>query len=693
VRTDSVASLSGLFNPRSVAVVGASATHGKWGNWLALGALAGRGRRAVYLVNSRGGELHGEPAFRSLLDLPEPPEMVVFCIPSGALEETVDAALARNARYLVGITAGLGERGDDGKERERQVVERIRRSGARLLGPNCMGVFDAESALQVTIWEPPRGSIGIISQSGNLSIELGSIAERRGLGFSRVVTVGNQADIEAEEVLDALIEHDGTRAIVCYLESFRDGRRFVASTRAAREIGKPVILITVGGSEASARAARSHTGSLAGDLEIVDAACRAGGILRVASPEQAIQVAQVMLTPGRPPGSRVGIVADGGGHGAVAAELASSHGLSVPLLSDDLSARVAAELPAITSTGNPIDLAGGGDRDIDTYDRVIRHLMASGEVDAVLQTGWFGGYGQYSTDYAEWEMRVVQRLIDACAESQVPLLIHSMSYEAAPAQEFRAHGIPVFASIDGAIRALSMAVQWHQPIHDVLQLPVPAAAVVRDDYWTARQLMSDAGIPFPRAHIATSTEEARQAALELSYPLVIKALGLLHKTDAGGVVLDVRDELQLITAAGQMFTDLSPPAITVEEMAPINDGVEMIVGAKWDRDFGPLLLIGCGGIYAEVFRDFAIALAPLDELTALDLIESLRLAPLLHGVRGQPRLAIERVAEIAARFSSLAAAHPEIVEMEMNPLLVTANDAIALDARVVLARSRSLAPR
>jgi len=258
--------LTPLFDPRSVAIVGASNDPAKWGNWLARGALRGEHRRPVYLVNRNGGEVLGRPAYASLADLPDAPDLVVVSVPAGAFERAVDDALAAGARALVGITAGLGESGEEGLDRERALVERVRAAGAVLLGPNCLGVFDATSDLGLASNEFPPGAIGLISQSGNLALELGLLARDHGMGFSRFASVGNQADVDLAELVAAFAAHSPTELIAVYAEDFRDGRAFVD---AAAACGKPVILLTVGRSEASVRAARSHTGALVSDLAVV----------------------------------------------------------------------------------------------------------------------------------------------------------------------------------------------------------------------------------------------------------------------------------------------------------------------------------------------------------------------------------------------------------------------------------------
>jgi acyl-CoA synthetase (NDP forming) len=674
--------LASLFNPRSIAVVGASDDPAKWGNWIARNALKGAHRREVYLVNRRGGELAGHPIYPSLRDLPAPAEMVVLAIPAGAVEATIDDALAVGTRIFVAITAGFGEQGAAGQAQEARIVQKVRDAGARLLGPNCMGVSDASAELYIASGGDETGPIALVSQSGNLGIEIGLMLQREGLGFSRLVSLGNQADIGAEEVLESLIEHPETRAILLYLEGIRDGRRLVAGAQRAWEAGKPVVLIAAGVSQVAARAARSHTGALATEADAIAAACHAGGIIQVATPRQAIAVLQVMLPAARPQGPRLGIVADGGGHGVLAADLATAAGLSVPSLSSATQQAVRAHLPATASVVNPVDMAGGGEQDFGSYGRVAQVLLESGELDAVLFTGYFGGYSTESEALGDQELASAEVMANARDATGRALLMHSMHFAAGPNQYLRQREVPVYAAAEDAIEAIARAVRWQSP--PVPPLPVPAAvpAVSADDYWSARSLLADAGLPVAVARLVADGEPAKSAGLR--FPLVAKALGLNHKSDEGGVLLNIADEAHLARAVDSLRAQLAPPAIVIEEQAPVSEGIELIVGCRQDPAFGPLVMVGFGGIFAEILRDTAVALGPISEGDAEALIRGLRGAPLLLGARGRPILDIPAAAAIASQLSLLAASHPEIAALEVNPLLVLPDRVVALDARVML---------
>jgi acyl-CoA synthetase (NDP forming) len=678
-----------LFEPRSVAIVGASNDPAKWGQWFARGALRGEHRRAVYLVNRRGGEILGRPAFRSLEDLPEAPELVVLSVPAASFEETVDASLEAGARAIVAIAAGLGESSREGRLREQEVAERVRAAGAVLLGPNCLGVYDAAAELDLGSGDFTPGSIGLISQSGNLALEVSLLAADVGLGISRFASLGNQADLEAAELLSAFAEHERTKLVAVYCEDFRDGRAFARAAEAANADGKPVLLLAGGASPAGVRAAQSHTGALVSDSVSIDAACRAAGIFRVSTLTELVDLAQILLTGPRPAGKRLVIVSDGGGSAVVAADLTAEGGLELPSLSPALSGRLAEVMPPTATTTNPVDFAGAGEQDLRTYERVPRLLLESEEVDAVLVTGYLGGYSVTSDELRGPETDAARGLARAAAELGKPVVVQTMYWQESPARALRNGGVPVFRDIRSALQALArIADNESRRPRGVPDLPAPSAPVAAEDYFGARAMFASSGVTFAEARPAATVEEVLTAAAGLGYPIVLKALGLVHKSDAGGVVVGLEDEAVLKEAAVHMAKRLSPVGFAVERMVSAPGSVELIVGCRSDPRFGPVVLVGLGGIFTEVMRDLAVALAP----AAADEIESMLLglqgAPLLTGARGREPLALRAAAEAAAALSRLAAEHPEIDELEVNPLLVTSSGAVALDARVVYSQPR-----
>ena len=671
-----------LFEPRSVAIVGASNDPAKWGQWLARDALRGEHRRAVYLVNRSAADVQGRRSYPSLAELPEAPELVVLAVPAAAFEETLDASLEAGARAIVAIAAGLGEAGEEGRAREVAAVARVRAAGALLLGPNCLGVYDAAAELALGTDDFVPGPIGLASQSGNVALEVSLLAAEAGLGVSRFASLGNQADLDAADVVEALAEHEPTRLIGVYCEDFRDGRAFARAAHAARRAGKPVLLLAGGASAAGLRAAASHTGALVSESAAVDAACRAAGMVRISSTRELVELAQLLLAPLRPRGRRLAIVADGGGSAVIAADLAAACGLELPVLSDETAERLAPLLPPTGTTRNPVDFAGAGEQDLRSYERVPRVLLESGEIDTVLLTGYLGGYSATSPELRAPETDAARGLARAASEAGVPVVVQTMYGRETPAQALREGGVPVFRDAEGALRSIARVVRYEaEAPPGVPELPRPDPALAGDGYLEARSALAAAGIRFPDARRVGTVDEALAAAAELGYPVALKALGLAHKSDAGGVALGLATEDDLAQALAAMP---SAAGHAVEPMVTARTSVELIVGCRRDPRFGPILLVGLGGIFAEILRDAAVALAPAEPGEVEELLLTLRGAPLLTGARGRPPLATRAAAEAAAALSRFAGAHPELAEVEVNPLLVTPSEAVGLDARLVL---------
>jgi acyl-CoA synthetase (NDP forming) len=690
-----VRDLGPLFAPTSIAVAGASTDPASWGYWLAQAALEGSDRRPVHLVNPRGGELLGRPLLASLRELSGEADLVVVAVPERALEDTIEAALEVGARSIVVVTAGLGERDASGRERELALRDRVRAAGALMLGPNCIGIFDADANLRISSNEYPAGPIGLISQSGNLSLEIGLMLGRVGLGLSRFASVGNQADVTLSDLLEHLAEHEGSKAIAVYVEDVADGRAFVAAARAAGR-KKPVVVLAAGTSEAGRRGAASHTGALVSDQAVLRAACQAAGALLVESPGELVDALHAIVSSPLPRGRRVAVIGDGGGHGAVCADLLHANGLHVPELSPAVVAQLDAALPPHGGIANPIDLIGVGDPELDAFSTAARIVLESGEVDAVAVTGYFGGYALYSDDYVRSEPAEAGRLAALQALNDAPVVAHSMYAPDGGGISLRGAGLAVYERTEQAARALAGLASLAEARVSPAPLPLPEPATPLSGpvgYVEARELLAQAGLPYPDGSVANDAGGAVAAANRLGlYPVTLKAIdpSLIHKSDRGGVRVGLPDAASLHAAALELEADLSPALLYVERTAHVSDGVELIVGARQDARFGPVVLVGLGGTLVEVLEDTALALAPIDEASARRLLESLRGAALLRGVRGRPAIDLAAAAAAVATISRVAAAHPEIAELEINPLLVTPSGACALDALAILQLSQKV---
>ncbi|KQW48318.1 hypothetical protein ASC77_06025 [Nocardioides sp. Root1257] len=680
-------SLDALFAPRTVAIVGASADSAKWGHVLSQRALAAPGDRTVLLVNRRGGEVLGRPTYASAESAAAAHDvrvdLAVVCVPASGFVAAVTDAVAAGARAIVGITAGLSEAGGEGARLEAEALAVARDAGAVLLGPNCLGVVDTSTGLQLAHAVLPSGDVAVLSQSGNLVLDLAGLLADRGLGVSRFVSLGNQADLGLVDFLLACVDHDGTAAVAVYTEDVVDGRGFLDAARALRDAGKPLVLLAPGRTEAAIRSAASHTGSMTTATMVVDAACAAAGARRVDHPTQLADLLVALREPRRITGDRVAILTDGGGHGAVAADALAAAGLRAPALTGQLVAELESALWAQATVTNPVDLAGAGEQDAASYARGVALLLGSDQVDGVLLTGFFGGYSTEQSNLTGPELAAAAQMAAAVVAQGKPLVVQTIYPDSPSAAVLRAAGIPVHRDVDRACAVLAGLLE-RDGAGLAEPLPDRAPAVTSTSYAAARALLADAGVAFPTAVSVVDAAGFEAAVSGLRFPLVLKATGRLHKSDGGGVVLGLADREAARTAYDELVRRLAPPAVSVEEMADLAEGVELIVGSVLDPKFGPVVMVGLGGVFAEVLADTACAIAPVSPDAARALLRSLQGAPLLLGARGRPAVDLDALAGLVARVSVLAAAHPEVAELELNPVLAGPTGVLALDARVVL---------
>lgn len=680
-------SLEALFSPRSVAIVGASDDPAKWGHIIAARALSSRGDRTVLLVNRRAGQVLGQPAHPSAEAAAAAHglrvDLAVLCVPAAGFVASMSDAVAAGARAIVGITAGLSESGEEGGRVEAEALAIARAAGAVLVGPNCLGVVDTTTGLQLAHAELPPGDVAVLSQSGNLVLDLAGLLSDRGLGVSRFVSLGNQADLGLVDFLLACLDHDGTRAVAVYAEDVVDGRAFLDAARALRDAGKPLVLLAPGRTEAAVRSAASHTGSLTTSSMVVDAACVAVGARRVDHPTQMADLLAALRSPRRLTGRRAVVLTDGGGHGAIAADALAAAGLQTPVLTGAVTTALGGALSARATVTNPVDLAGAGEEDVDRYAGALEILLASDQVDGVLLTGYFGGYSAHQSGLSEPELAAALRMGGVVGGQGKPLVVQTIYPDSTSSQVLRAAGIPVHRDIDRACAVLAGLVE---PDSAGLAEPLPPVALPITDtsYGAARARFAEAGVAFPSAASITDRAHLEAALAGMRFPVVLKAAGGLHKSDDGGVVLGLVDVDAARTAYDDLVARLAPPAVFVEEMAEVDDGVELIVGSVRDPKFGAVVMVGLGGIFTEVLGDTACGIAPVSGGAARDLLLSLRGAPVLLGARGRAPVDLDALAEVVATVSRLAAAHPELLELELNPVLAGPHGVLALDARVVL---------
>lgn len=676
--------LDALFDPPSIAVVGASADPAKWGFQYAQSLLRSKDRRAVYLVNRGKSEILGQRSFASCAELPSPPAMAVVCVPSQHVETSIDEALSAGAQFIVCITSGFAESGEAGAARQRRVTQAVRGAGARLVGPNCLGVFDRDSRLECTaFWPIVPGNVGLVSQSGTVMLELSTRLGEHGLGLSRAVSIGNQADVTAPECLETFSRSDSTRVVVAYLEDPRDARRLFASLDELQRAGKHCVLLSPAASEATSRAVASHTASMLANDEIIAATCADLGLRRVRSIGAAVRVVRGLLSPTRSPGHRMAVIADGGGAAVLGADACIATGLQVPSLSPALHEQLQKQLNPGSGCQNPIDAVGA--LCLEDMRAAIESALSSDEIDGVLLTGALNNVDRV-TD--EVDRKSAQEIVAVARRHEKGLGVASMWPTLTAMSEFSRLGVPVASDVVEIAQMLAAGI----PLARRRSVPLlPEAGettpLAGTGYFDARALFADLGVPFLPATQVTSESELLAAATKIGYPVVLKALGTLHKADAGGVVLGIPDAATLRMHFERLQRSLGPPAFSVEAMAK-GGGVELIVGGVRGPSVGPTLVVGAGGTLTEILGDTVVALAPVSVDYAADMLGRLRVSRLLAGYRGKAAVDTMAVARAVAAFSHVLIRHEELSEAEINPLLATADGVFALDARVI-ARSRA----
>lgn len=660
--------LESFYEPASVAVVGASNDAAKWGHWIARGALTGVDRRSVFLVNKTGKQVAGYDTFTSITELPEVPELVVVVVPGHLVHETVEKALELGTRSFLIITARVPD--------EAALAELMHEYNARMIGPNSLGIFAGSQQLQLMWGEMMPGSLAVISQSGQLGSEIAALGRKAGVGISRFVSLGNQTDVHAADVIHSLAADESTRTVAIYMEDFSRGEEIFAAIRKVRERGTAVAVLTTGNSDASRDLAQSHTGAMTSAIELVDAACREVGAVRVSTPSELVRLAELVEKGVVCAGPRVAVVSDSGGQGGIAADEAARLGLELPALSPALREELAAVLPEGASTRNPIDLAGAGEADMTLYAKLTNMLATSGEVDAVVLSGYFGSYGFDTPALLERELEVAEALR---GNTGAPVLIHAMESQSVVSQQLRETGVPVSDRIEDVLSAIHLSslasLAPRADVRDRDAKPISRGA----DNIQVREELAAAGVEFPAMRIVRTRDEAALATLELGNTVVLKAAWLAHKTEHDGVRLGLDTAEAAVEAFDEMHARLGDGPYTLELQDERAEVAEYIVSVRRDPGFGIVATVGTGGTATEIWGDIAIELGPVSVAGARDMILGLKSAPLLGAWRGRDALDIEALATTVSVLSYTLAASPDLSEIELNPVRVGVNGALAVD--------------
>jgi acetyl coenzyme A synthetase (ADP forming)-like protein len=697
-------SLEPIFHPTSIAVIGASRTPGAIGYEIVHNLLAHGFQGALYPVNPRARFIHSVPAYPSVRELPGPVDLVVIVVPKDCVLEVVDDCGARGVPAVIVISAGFREVGGEGAALEEALLERVRRYGMRLVGPNCIGVTNTDPAVSMNATfaptTPPPGPVSFMSQSGAMGVTILDYAATYGIGIHHFVSMGNRADVSSNDLIEYWGADPETRVILMYLESFGNPRNF---TRIAREVTrrKPVLAVKAGRTRAGARAALSHTGALAGLDVATDALLAQCGVIRAETLEELFDLAMAFSHLPTPRGERVAIVTNAGGPGIIIADTCETLGLQIADLTPETEARLREALPEEASTRNPVDMIASATPEV--YGTVLEIVLQDPQVDAVIAS-FVPLLGIRQLDVAE----AIVRARRAVAEK--PILAVLMGREGLPAgrAELAAAGVPAYIFPESAARALAALVRYRlwleRPVGTIRHFTVDDDAVTTIlerarargqellPIPDALALLRAYGIPTIEYRVARSAEEAATAARELGFPVALKVLSpdIVHKTDLGGVALDLHDEDGVRDAAARILEEVPvrAPGAAIEGVlveSYVAGGRETIVGMTLDPSFGPLIMFGLGGIYVEALHDVAFRIEPISDIDARELIRSIRGYRLLEGVRGEPPADLGAIAEIIQRISQLVGTHHTITELELNPLTVFEHGAIALDARIRVA--------
>ncbi len=712
---NSLETLHAFFAPRSIAVIGASARpdavgHAVLRNLLGAGTAEQAFGGPVYAVNVNGGEILGLNAHRSLAEIGAPVDLIIVCIPPAAVPALIEQAGVCGVRAAIIMSAGFAESGVEGAALQQQVLQTARAAGIRIIGPNCLGVIRPALALNASFAAamPAPGGIGLLSQSGALVSGIVSYAQSEGFGLSAAVSLGDKADVDDAQMLRWLAADRATTAIALYVEAFADPRAmFEAMTEVARI--KPVVALKGGVSAAGARAASSHTGSIAGSQAAYAAAFAQTGVLQAQSIGDFMAWARALAAQPPAPGSRLAVLTNAGGPGVLAADEASRQGLELAQLSTETRAALDAVLPSVWSHGNPVDIIG--DAPAERFGAALRILREAPEVDGIIVILTV----QAMTDPERAAQAIVQAVCSGAAQPEKPIVSSFLGQAGTTvARLLDRRGIPEFDTPEravGAMAALMRRGSWLRTQTAAVSAP-PATATSTVDVATlraqlaaqqaagggaldlaqARALLASAGIRYNAAGYARDVDEAVAMGDSIGYPLVLKLVSpeVIHKTDAGAVALGITDAAMLRRKCDEISNNVkirmpgaSLRGFAVEQQV---SGIELIVGARRDPDFGPLLMVGMGGVFVEVYRDVAFRLVPLSHHEALAMIGEIRAQALLNGVRGFPRVDRDALAAVLVRIGGLVTALPEIAELEINPLVMTATQGlVAIDARVIVA--------
>lgn len=693
-------SLDFIFRPRSVAVVGASPKKGTIGRELLHNIIEGEFNGKVFPVNPNYPVIHSVKCHPKVSEIPDEVDLAIIIVPRDIVMDIVDDCGKKGVRGLVVITAGFKEAGPKGAELEKQLKEKVVGYGMRMIGPNCFGVVNTNPDIRLYATfgktQPTAGKISFISQSGAMGESMLYFAQQIGLGISQFASIGNKADVSGNDLLEYWREDPQTEVILMYLENFGNPRKF---TRIARELSrkKPMIVVKSGRTLAGSRAAASHTGSLAG-LDIgVDALLEQAGVLRVSSVEEMFDLATAFSLQSVPPGPKAAIVTNAGGPGIITTDAVIQMGLSLTKFSDQTKASIRSAVPEAANVENPVDLIATADAK--AYGAALSAVMADSAVDSVIVL--------FVPPINIDQMAVARSILDVQARFKKPVYTSLMgvSENSPPVALLREHSIPAYAFPESIVKSLTGLERYRQwsvrpePVFPKFEVKREAALkLVKNSGGKilgleALELLNAYGIRVVPSKTAAGSDELLEAAAEIGFPLVLKINDskLVHKTEIGGVVADLRTKEEVLDAYLKLkkryekaFPGSPFSGVLVQKM--IKGGVETVFGITLDRSYGPLMMFGLGGVFVEVIKDVSFRLHPLSKTDAEEMVRSIKAFPLLSGFRGSKPVRIDKLEEVLLRLSQLVGDFPEISELDINPFIATSEEesSAAVDCRMVI---------
>ncbi|WP_445004183.1 acetate--CoA ligase family protein [Halomonas mongoliensis] len=709
--------LHDILAPGGIAVVGASADPTKRGYKAMVGLIKDGYRGEIYPVNPKADMILGVKAWPSVTAIPGNPALALICTPAATVPGLIAECGRRGIKGAVILASGFAEIGEEGAALEREMMEKARAHGVRIIGPNTSGLFNLHHRVNLLSLDNVKpGGVGIISQSGNMLLSLALEAQHNGnVGFSTYVGPGNQSDIGFNDYLRYLGEDENTRVATLYVEGFRDGRKFLDVAREVTAM-KPVVVYKSGSTEAGQKAASSHTGALAGSYAMTVDLLRQAGVSVVQHSDEILPVAEGLGLLQKARGKRVAVISDGGGQATIASDRLAEAGLELAELSEATRQKLRDVLFPQASTVNPVDVAGSTDANPSLLATCMEIVAADDNVDSVFLVGMFGGYSiRFAESLLGDEMRGAEAMVDLSRATTKPLVIYSLYAPIKPPALRRLHeaGLPIYASIEHSVRVLAALGERGQYLAQVERQsrersvePLPELTAMfrkaqdegRDLFeYEAKRLLRDHGIEVPLELVVRDEAELAEAAGQFDEtPLAMKVVSkdILHKSDAGGVKLNVvgeaamREAREAILASCREYdADAEIEGILVTPMA--KKGVEVILGVIRDPIFGPVLMFGLGGIFVEILEDVAFRAIPLSRRDAEEMVEQIKAKKILGGVRGEKAVDKAALVDLLLKVSRIVEAYPELSELDLNPVIVNADGYAVVDARVIVERNDS----